>query len=439
MNPETIERILSNRPHSPLFARSAAELLASGRIAQAHDLLVDGLAVYPGYYTAQVLLARCLAAEGLYADAVAALEYAEPFAPDKRLLLKYTGEWRGFLPPPPQTETETAEPPATAGPSPSDVESVLPEQTLPEPSHVEPEAAVLPEAEPAEIVTPPAGELISEDFSPGVEVLPAAEQEVPERPREEVLPKAEAGFDSVIHDAPGDAPYSLEDTLNYLEVEELSGEDETELPGETFGEAAETGVTEDDRGFAPERPPEEEFALPGPEQADQAVQQIPPPDENATLLPAIVSEPIADVSAETASPEVIALPPVTDEQDVVPEEHPEAPVGMNAGPVPAVIEPVFSETPAPVDSADQAPTEISPGPAPEAAPGLRVPAAEVPLPDDEHRIVSRTLAEIYASQGAFEEAIITYQLLKKSRPAERSEIDQRIGELALQLRDKLTS
>jgi tetratricopeptide (TPR) repeat protein len=48
---------------------------------------------------------------------------------------------------------------------------------------------------------------------------------------------------------------------------------------------------------------------------------------------------------------------------------------------------------------------------------------------DDGRIVSKTLAEIFASQGAYQEAIITYRLLKQMRPNLAGEIDARIGEL----------
>jgi tetratricopeptide (TPR) repeat protein len=49
--------------------------------------------------------------------------------------------------------------------------------------------------------------------------------------------------------------------------------------------------------------------------------------------------------------------------------------------------------------------------------------------NDDGRIVSRTLAEIFASQGEYQEAITTYTLLKQVRPHLSDEIDARIGEL----------
>ncbi len=52
-----------------------------------------------------------------------------------------------------------------------------------------------------------------------------------------------------------------------------------------------------------------------------------------------------------------------------------------------------------------------------------------PSDDDEGRIISKTLAEIFAAQGEFDEAIVTYRLLLQMRPEQSDEISQRIDEL----------
>ena len=59
-----------------------------------------------------------------------------------------------------------------------------------------------------------------------------------------------------------------------------------------------------------------------------------------------------------------------------------------------------------------------------------------PEVDYEGRIVSKTLAEIYAQQGEFAEAILTYQLLKYRRHDLTAEIDDRIRELQDMLSSK---
>ena len=54
----------------------------------------------------------------------------------------------------------------------------------------------------------------------------------------------------------------------------------------------------------------------------------------------------------------------------------------------------------------------------------------------EKRIVSKTLAEIYAQQHAFEEAILTYRLLQRVLPHRHDEFEERIRELETKLREK---
>ena len=55
------------------------------------------------------------------------------------------------------------------------------------------------------------------------------------------------------------------------------------------------------------------------------------------------------------------------------------------------------------------------------------------LLDDDSFIASKTLAEIYAAQGAFAEAVLTYQILKRKKAQNGDEYDQRISELELKL------
>lgn len=55
---------------------------------------------------------------------------------------------------------------------------------------------------------------------------------------------------------------------------------------------------------------------------------------------------------------------------------------------------------------------------------------EIPgIPDEPEKIVTVTLAEIYATQGEYREAIDAYRVLKTRRPAEAGRFDERIREL----------
>jgi hypothetical protein len=50
------------------------------------------------------------------------------------------------------------------------------------------------------------------------------------------------------------------------------------------------------------------------------------------------------------------------------------------------------------------------------------------------RIVSRTLAEIYASQGAITEAVVTYRLLLERMPERSQQMEERLKELEERMR-----
>lgn len=70
MNLAQLEAKLSQHPSSPLFARLAEEHLAAGRVKDAKEVCLSGLQKYPGYLTAQVILAKCYAEEQQIDDAI---------------------------------------------------------------------------------------------------------------------------------------------------------------------------------------------------------------------------------------------------------------------------------------------------------------------------------------------------------------------------------
>ena len=160
-----------------------------------------------------------------------------------------------------------------------------------------------------------------------------------------------------------------------------------------------TGTGSEDHGEAPLASPDE-----------AAGDIVIPPIAIEELAP---SPPAEEAQAEGPSAEVhpaIAGSPSTEEpqlQEPAAEERAEAPVEppVETRSVPPAAETAF---------------EVAPPPS----------------VDDEGRIVSKTLAEIYASQGAYAEAILTYQLLKNLRPAQSAEYDRRIKELEPKLHEK---
>jgi hypothetical protein len=206
-------------------------------------------------------------------------------------------------------------------------------------------------------------------------------------------------------------PTSLEETLNYLEVEEpAEGEESTDLLGETVHSGQLEAESSADRTDWNE--PEQ---LTVPVSTDIVDQEEITPDKFTEELPPAPSQ---DTPQETP---LLMQPGIPDQAGRVATEELSEPTEISDGAIIGI----------PAEVLPEGSTGIT------AAPEI-LPGRSTTVDGQEHRIVSRTLAEIYASQGAFEEAILTYQLLKRSKPGERGAIDQRIGELALQLRDKLT-
>ena len=126
--------------------------------------------------------------------------------------------------------------------------------------------------------------------------------------------------------------------------------------------------------------------------------------EDISRAPDQFQEPVNEVSKNLFQD---APPPAEIVQSEIPEES-----QNNISPVPQ--EPVL------IDSQPSPPQEMN----------------NVEYPN-EVRIVSKTLAEIYASQGAYDEAIITYQLLKEYRPERTIECDTRIAELEILRQEKI--
>jgi tetratricopeptide (TPR) repeat protein len=56
---ESLEKRLASNPHSPAFARLASLSLDAGRLEEARDLCEKGIAYYPQYATAHLLLGQC--------------------------------------------------------------------------------------------------------------------------------------------------------------------------------------------------------------------------------------------------------------------------------------------------------------------------------------------------------------------------------------------
>ena len=97
MNVQELEAAVAARPHSPLFARLASEYLAAGRSAEAKDLCVRGLELYPDYLSAHLVLARILHLENNTQEALAHLAVILAAFPDAENVLQLKADWEQTL------------------------------------------------------------------------------------------------------------------------------------------------------------------------------------------------------------------------------------------------------------------------------------------------------------------------------------------------------
>jgi len=205
-----------------------------------------------------------------------------------------------------------------------------------------------------------------------------------------------------------------------------SGETERKIESEETIEIEETPVAESDLGTISAAETVEEDTL-----ESLSIEEIP----EVSTLPATVQdedheeripgEPVSDIL-----PDVEPLPPQVQDMQII-EAH--------SAEIPPVIEETTSEIPVQGDqiSHEETTEEIgrpSGQPLVEETAEPIPPASEKPdvpeyQPTETDRIITRTLAEIYASQKAYEEAIVTYRLLKEQKPERVEEIDARIAEL----------
>jgi len=94
MTTDQLEAHLTQNPHSPLFARLAAERLRAKRIDEALTLCLEGMNRFPGYPTAHFVLARCLAQKGDYESALEHIGVVFRSFPGNPIVVAFRNNWR---------------------------------------------------------------------------------------------------------------------------------------------------------------------------------------------------------------------------------------------------------------------------------------------------------------------------------------------------------
>ena len=396
MDTEQLESKLSRRLHTPLFARLASEYLSSNRVTEAKNLCIAGIEKYPSYSTPYLLLAKCYETENNLPSALESIQHAKALNPNSQVICEYYSKIENYLSYSSTKYTELQNPEPT--------ETIV-DQELKQESGV----IVQDQSE---------TELKLQDLSP-LEDIPLSVQE------NQIL-------------------FPPDDLLVDDEAKTSEGQDilsaEIDIQNET------TLIIEQPAGFK-----NEETNIITPESILTTNESIVLNENNTEVADTLfdIQEEMLDTAEPTAKSEVSAEH-VIQEVTELPEQI-EDKSEINIPSLDIEEKNIEQQNEHPITSTPDQESDVSiqelliPREAsvipPEKTDEFQNTAyIETPPPpdilDDAGRIVSKTLAEIYAAQGEYNEAIITYQLLKQLHPQNSEEIDARIGELDNKVRNK---
>ena len=384
-----LERALRQHPDSPLFARLAEGYLRRGMAHRALEVCQRGCAAAPDYPTGHLILGQCYRAQGNHEAAQAALQQALQLDPANPAGLALLADTFMDLQRPIQALTALQQA-AAVDPFDRDLHQQLDQltykirvaETLQRASGQEPTTAAGESDEPApESPEEPPASKATEPVEPPAESAPEPNDRVEDKPEE---PPAGAG----------NAPQAIEPPKEWA----------PEPPHQAAAPAIQAAPA--DEASAPpaadQAPsasePEPTFApavdLEWPRQAD------PPDEQSGDSAPDQGLEPAPDGPAE---------PPLAERA----EDDPSVAVLLPRGDDELIR--LFREI-----EQDQS------AEAPEPDPPLPAPALD--LADQESRIATATLAEIYSNQGLVQRAIETYQQILEQHPDDEA-VRQKLDDL----------
>lgn len=401
----SLEKHIAQQPKSPLFAQLASYYLDTGRPQEALSLCDKGLAFYPFYTTGHLIKGKTLLALNMRSEArrefeivydtmpsneaVARLLAEIPLSSDEILAPPTVAAQPGVRPIKPKAKTEqppvhattvdTVAPEPAASPAPQAQTSA--EQVLSQFTETPADTAAAPSTEPTVSLEAPAPETpIPAEETPASTEDPFGITAPAREPAETFGPASEAQPETVITDLQAAPPPQPVD----------EGE-----PFEAFAERARIELigTENTLSF------------------DEYLHGNAQPEASEPVAP-----PVEQESAETADDPFAALRQVTAEEP--PAEEPAA---------------VSTEEPsAPQNQIEEIAEKLRE--AKRMTPVINLSEkSTTPLSESESPagtgFVTPTLAEIYAKQGWFDDAIKAYKTLAANKPSERDKFDKRIQEL----------
>lgn len=437
---QKLEQYVADDPQSPLFARLAYCYLEAGRSRDALTTCDNGLAHHPFYTTGHLLKGKALLALNMKSEARREFEFVHemlPFNEAVEHLLASIAETSGesFTTPTDQTPAETvetaplteepaAEPPAASEPS---AEQILSQFTEEQPSETPTVEGASAETEPQPFVEDQAsGEpspVTEEVFETAITEEPPSE--LPVSPgTEKQQPEPRETFDS-FRERRRMELFGLENSISLEEY--LSEGTALERPSVVEEPPPVESASSDS---SPEPPPVETETLEDPFAALTQYEEQQSPPTTIPSTEAITEDPFSQLHA--AAEETSAGPP--EEPPAAPPEtteDPFAPLHQETEP-PAQEPRVETTDEEPKDSIEELAEKLKD--AKRITPVINLSDRTVTPPSEEDTpsgtgFVTPTLAEIYAKQGWFDDAIKAYKTLATTKPAEREKYEARIREL----------
>ncbi|MEX2115303.1 MAG: hypothetical protein WEB37_00330 [Bacteroidota bacterium] len=407
---QTLERHLAAQPRSPLFAQLAGYYLEAGRSQDALTVCDTGLANYPFYTTGHLIKGKTLLALNMRAEARREFEFVHQMLP----LNEAVGQLVAQIPPSPEeslTETSRATPTVEASAITTEVVQKV------EPAIAEADQLLSQFTEEAEhpTVEEPAlkAETQPQEESPSFEELTAETFQASEAPAEtaDSFGLTPPPSDSAVQEtfaASEPAPQVSEASAQIAEAFASYAEQKR---GEMFGLENSMSLEEylsEGVPPSPDQGPFSEEVAPAVTPEEPASQETVSADPFAALTEyADSAEPATPIESSSTSTEPADDPFAQTSQDNFADAEPKDQIEEIAEKLKEArkITPVINLS----DRSSATPSE-----------------ADTP---SETGFVTPTLAEIYAKQGWYDDAIKAYKTLAINKPADREKYESRISEL----------
>jgi len=406
---QTLEKHLADQPRSPLFAQLAGYYLETGRSQDALTICDNGLAHYPFYTTGHLIKGKTLLTLNMRSEARREFEFVQQMLPLNEAVSQLVAQ----IPPSPEESLTESESVTLAADTPAITTEAVEESAPVEPAITEADQALSQFTE--ETAQPTAEEPAVSFETPPQEETVTFEALSPESPAStettDPFGISASPSESAIQETFAAPEPALQDSDSAAQIAEVFASYVEQKRGEFFGLENSMSLEEylSGGGQSTVDPvPFSEETTPVAPTEEPPAQEAAPDDPFAALTDyADSTEPATPIEPSSTSTESYEDPFAQLSQNNAAQEEPKDQIEEIAEKLKEAkkITPVINLS----DRSSATPSE-----------------ADTP---SETGFVTPTLAEIYAKQGWYDDAIKAYKTLLISKPIEREKYETRIREL----------